>query len=167
MAEKPSLLVIEDEVLLALDVEIMAEAEGFCIAGHAMRGSDAIRLADQVHPDIALVDVQLLDGPTGVDVARELVSRLGVLVVFMTANRQSLPDDLAGACGVILKPYSESGFTQALSFLRAYVFGEILTGEVPAGLELGLHCLDHHMQREDRPPVGSGRVKEVSAERRF
>ncbi|MGY2050042.1 response regulator [Methylobacterium sp. JK268] len=135
-AADPTLLIVEDEVVVALDVEDLAQEAGFRIAGHALRGADAIALAERVRPDVALVDLQLLDGPTGLAVGRRLAEELGTLVVFMTANRQNLPPDLCGACGVIAKPYTQSGLLHALAFLHGYAIGRIALDTLPACLEL-------------------------------
>ena len=62
-------------------------------------------------------DVHLLDGPTGIEVAREL-RRSGITVVlFMTANAKRLPPDFAGAAGVIAKPYTSRGFSAVMDYV--------------------------------------------------
>ena len=132
------MLIVEDEGLLVLELEALLEESGFRSIGNAVTSLEAILLADRLQPDLALVDVQLLDGPTGVEVARHVVEHGAGLVVFMTGNRGSLPDDLAGAHGVIAKPYSPAGFTDALRFLKARLCGgESFAEEAPQSLELG------------------------------
>lgn len=115
---KPRLVIVEDEVLLALDLEMIAEEAGFEVVGQAGRKAEAIDTIDRTRPDLCLVDVHLLDGPTGVDVARHAVDNSEALVVFVTANRAALPDDLAGAYGTIAKPYTVSGMREALVHLK-------------------------------------------------
>ena len=51
--------------------------------------------------DVALVDLNLQDGPTGITIGRELSKAHGVTVVFMTANPSQLGDGVAGAVGVL------------------------------------------------------------------
>jgi response regulator of citrate/malate metabolism len=114
---KRRIFIVEDEVLLALDLETIAEEVGFEIAGQAGRKSDAIVGIDKTRPDLCLVDVHLLDGPTGVDVARHAVENSNALVVFVTANRAALPADLVGAYGTVAKPYTVSGMRDALTHL--------------------------------------------------
>ena len=60
----------------------------------------------------------------------------GGVALFMTANVKRLPSDLAGACGVIGKPYSEHGVRTALGFLSVCLREGRAPGPVPAGLEL-------------------------------
>ena len=54
----------------------------------------------------------------------------------MTANVKRLPEDFAGACGVIGKPYSEHGVRSALRFLEACLRDGVAPGPAPLGLEL-------------------------------
>lgn len=110
-------LIVEDEVLLAVELEHMLADAGHSVVGHAMEADEAIRLASRHRPDLALVDVHLQDGPTGVETARTIGADCGAVVLFMTANKQRLPEDFAGACGVISKPYSEHGVRKALQFV--------------------------------------------------
>ena len=85
----------------------------------AVGASEAIALGRSTHPDVALVDVHLIDGPTGIDVARALSADPRITVVFMTANEKRIPDDFAGALGVIAKPYSERAVAGVLTYVAA------------------------------------------------
>jgi CheY-like chemotaxis protein len=105
-------------MLLAIELEHLVEEVGCHSLGCAMSSDEAVDLAEKLHPDLALVDVHLSDGPTGVEVARKISRDCGGVALFMTANVKRLPDDFAGACGVIGKPYSEHGVKTALSYLR-------------------------------------------------
>ena len=87
-------------------------------------------------PDLALVDIHLLDGPTGIEVARVAAEETDAAVLFMTANRARIPDDFAGACGVIGKPYTETGMIAALRFVEDSLRNGAPTGPVPASMEM-------------------------------
>ncbi|OYX36523.1 MAG: response regulator [Caulobacterales bacterium 32-69-10] len=118
MGDKPlRVLIVEDEVLLAAELEYLVAASGAAPVGHAMTSVEAVSLADQLRPDLALVDVHLSDGPTGIDAARQMTEHCGAIVLFITANMKRLPEDFAGACGVMSKPYSEHQVRQAIAFL--------------------------------------------------
>lgn len=131
-----SVLIVEDEILLATELGFMVREVGCTDVGHAMSSGEAIRLARSLTPDIALVDVHLADGPTGVDAARSISSDPGGLVLFMTANVKRLPQDFAGACGVIGKPYSEIAVKRALCYLQACLKNGQAPSAPPAGLTL-------------------------------
>lgn len=115
-------LIVEDEVLVAAELEWMVEEFGHRPVGSAVSSDEALELAARFSPDMAFVDVCLADGPTGVDAARGLVAR-GVRVMFMTANPKRLPDDLAGAAGVIAKPYAPGAVRKALEQAAAALDG--------------------------------------------
>ncbi|MCK5911614.1 MAG: response regulator, partial [Caulobacter sp.] len=73
---------------------------------------------------------------TGVDVARKISRDCGGVALFMTANVKRLPEDFAGACGVIGKPYSEHGVKTALAYLTICLTEGHAPGPVPVGLTL-------------------------------
>ncbi|ADG12292.1 response regulator [Caulobacter segnis] len=129
-------LIVEDEMLLAIELEHLIEEVGCHPLGCAMSSEEAVTLAQQLHPDLALVDVHLSDGPTGVDVARKISQDCGGVALFMTANVKRLPEDFAGACGVIGKPYSEHGVKTALSYLNHCLREGHAPGPAPVGLTL-------------------------------
>ncbi len=129
-------LIVEDEMLLAIELEYLVEEVGCHSLGCAMSSDEAVDLAEKLHPDLALVDVHLADGPTGVEVARKIHDDCGGVALFMTANVKRLPDDFAGACGVIGKPYSEHGVKTALAYLRYCLQQGHVPGPVPVGLTL-------------------------------
>jgi CheY-like chemotaxis protein len=131
-----NVLIVEDEMLLAEELAFLVQEAGLRHVGHAMSSAEAVALACQLTPDLALVDVHLRDGPTGVDAARLIVQDCGAVVLFMTANVQRLPDDYAGACGVIGKPYSERAVTMALAYLEVCVRNGQAPGPPPLGLSL-------------------------------
>jgi DNA-binding response OmpR family regulator len=113
------ILVVEEEILIALELESLLQDAGHDVVGIATSFEDAVVMGRNMSPDLAFVDIHLSDGPTGVDVCRHLKSELGVTVLFMTANAKRIPEDFAGACGVIAKPYTERGVREALAYVMA------------------------------------------------
>jgi two-component system, response regulator PdtaR len=109
------ILVVEDEILIALELESLLQDAGHTVVGIAASSREAVETGSRFKPDLAFVDIHLADGPTGVDVARRL-NALGITVLFMTANAKRIPEDSAGALGVISKPYTERGVRQALDY---------------------------------------------------
>ena len=113
------ILIVEDEFLIALELESLLQDEGHDVVGIAASSDEAIALGQQFAPDLALVDIHLADGLTGVDVARRLTDEHHVTVLFMTANAKRIPEDFVEAHGVIAKPYTERGVHQALDYVIA------------------------------------------------
>jgi DNA-binding response OmpR family regulator len=137
-----NILIVEDEVLLALELECELEATGHNVVGHAMSSAQAISIADNTRPDLVFLDIHLLDGPTGVDVGRHLARRQ-IPFVFVTGNLKRIPDDFAGGIGALEKPYSMNGLHNALTFVVAFLEGRDGCS-IPAALALSpatLSCL--------------------------
>ena len=124
--------IVEDEAVLSMELETVIEQLGHTVAGAAMTSEDAA-LLPATSPDLALVDIHLADGPTGIDVGRQL-AEAGIAVVFMTANLKRLPPDYAGALGAIGKPYTEAGVTAALAHVAALLGGAAPPGPPPSSL---------------------------------
>lgn len=127
-----NILIVEDEALLALELESELENAGHAIVGVAMSSQEAKAIIDREHPEFAFVDIHLLDGPTGIDVGRYLESK-GISYVFVSGNLKRIPEDFAGAMGAIEKPYTMNGLENALSFIETFVRGEN-RGTIPPSL---------------------------------
>ncbi len=113
------ILIVEDELLIALELESLLQDEGHDVVGIAASSAEALALTAKLVPDLAFVDIHLSDGPTGIEVARQLADQNDVTVLFMTANAKRIPEDFAGARGVIAKPYTERGVKEALAYVMA------------------------------------------------
>lgn len=113
-------LVVEDQPILAMELELMLTDYDCEVVGLAMDQASALMLARRCEPDLALVDVNLLDGLTGPQVAHDLVERHGVAVVFMTANPEQIPEGFSGALGVVCKPFDESTLREVVDFARRF-----------------------------------------------
>lgn len=129
-------LIVEDEALIAMELEWIVEHAGHVVIGQAADSAAAVGLATERKPDLALVDIHLLDGATGVDAARRIAGEVGALVVFTTANPKRIPDDYGLACGVIGKPYSECAMTAAIHYIAGCLRDGEARGEAPRGLEI-------------------------------
>ncbi len=79
-------LVVEDEALVAMNLAAILEDLGAEVCGTAASGKEAVRMARVVRPQLAVVDVRLKDGETGVNAARIMTDELGVAIVFATAH---------------------------------------------------------------------------------
>jgi DNA-binding response OmpR family regulator len=105
---KPRVLIVEDEALIALETSTHLADWGYEVSGIATSVSDALQQAERAPPDLALIDVNLAAGGDGVAAARELRTRYGAPVVFVTgqADQESRSRMKAvGAVGCIFKPY--------------------------------------------------------------
>ncbi len=145
MSDPLRVLIVEDEALLLMQLEMMLEDEGHIVVGTAMSSREAIAVAEKTQPDLAFVDVHLLDGPTGLTVAQHLRSMRETMVVFVTANAKRVPDDYVGAAGVIAKPYSQSGIAAAIQYLHQCIRRPPPHIALPLGFTLA-PAFEHYLQ---------------------
>jgi two-component system, response regulator PdtaR len=129
-------LIVEDELVLALELQDIIEEAGHTVACHAAEGRRAKALAEKYSPDVALIDIRLRDSVSGIEVANHLARKTGTLTVFATASADELPQDLCGACGVIAKPYAEGAIPAALDFISKCLKRAVAPGPAPRGLRL-------------------------------
>ena len=105
-----SILVVEDEAVVAEDLQHRLSELGYDVAGWAASGEDAVRLAEEVLPDLVLMDIRICGELDGIDAAHAIRERSDVPVIFVTAFADA--DTLARAkavepFGYIVKPFSD------------------------------------------------------------
>ena len=110
-----SILIVEDEMLIALEVQSILEEQGYRVVGIAADLEGSLAYAD-TGLDLALVDLNLRDGLTGPQIGSTLAGEHRVSVLFLTANPRLLGDGVAGAVGVLTKPTDEESLTSAVQF---------------------------------------------------
>ncbi|BDI60841.1 response regulator [Qipengyuania nanhaisediminis] len=116
-----SVLIVEDEALVAMDLEFMLEDTGHAAIALADSLETAIKAVEAERPDIALVDIQLAFGESGLEVAKELTER-GIPVLFSTGN---CPGEAGRplAMGCMHKPIVERSLRAALKAAEARIEG--------------------------------------------
>ena len=126
------LLVIEDEALVALEIESILRDVGYEIVGIADSLDGALAIASGTRPDLALVDMHLAEGQSGLTLAAALKAR-GTPTLFVTGNCPA--EAGAGlAIGCLHKPFSDRSLAGAVA-----VAGEILNGSTPETLPKAFH----------------------------
>ncbi|WP_439574041.1 response regulator [Phreatobacter sp.] len=90
VARLPSVLICEDDPLLAMELEAEITEAGAVCCGTAATFDEAVRLAGIVRPDIALVDLNLADGPTGASLADALHGQ-GARILVLSGDREIHP----------------------------------------------------------------------------
>lgn len=110
-------LVIEDNTIIALDIERRVKMSGYDVAGKAESGASALDIAEKTRPDLALVDIRIKGPMDGIDVAKQLRDRFGIPFVFITAYSDRGVQDRAMAIrpdGYLLKPIKQSDLVETL-----------------------------------------------------
>lgn len=126
-------LIIEDEALVAMEIEGMLALAGHEVIGHADDLASAIAAADAERPDLALVDIQLAQGASGLEVAAALRER-GIPVMFATGN---CPRDRGQgiALGCLHKPITDSTLSASLRAAEAILHGRPIA-QMPSALHI-------------------------------
>lgn len=119
-------LIVEDEAILGLEIELVLREQGHTVVGLAMDMPTALELGASERPDLALVDLNLRDGPTGPQIARRLVGEHGVNVIFLTANPELIPEGFAGALGAMSKPFDDRALASIMAFAVRFIRGRTL-----------------------------------------
>lgn len=137
LSEPPDLrvIIVEDQALLAMELELVLGESGCDVVGCAMDQASAFAIADRQRPDLALIDINLLDGMTGPRIAQKLVADHGTAVVFLTANPEQIPDGFAGALGAVSKPFDEHTIRAVVDFARQFIQHRTI-GEPPRRFRL-------------------------------
>ena len=130
-----SILIIEDEALIAFEMRRILERHGYQVKGIAADLQQAISFADS-DIAVALVDLNLRDGLTGPQVGSLLACEYRAAVVFVTANPRLLGDGVAGTIGILTKPVDQESLLLAVEYAFARYRGELLTPPK------GLHCFN-------------------------
>ncbi len=116
-------LIIEDEPIIALDIETMVEELGHTVTGVARTQREAIALVAKKRPGLVLADIQLADGSSGLDAVNEILATIDVPVIFITAYPERLlTGDRPEPAFLITKPFQpeavKAAISQALFFDR-------------------------------------------------
>jgi CheY-like chemotaxis protein/DNA-directed RNA polymerase specialized sigma24 family protein len=111
-----NVLVIEDEPLIALDLQRILEDLGHSVSSIARTRKDALRAARAQKPGLVIADIRLADGSSGLDAVNDILKAFSVPVVFVTA----FPEKLATGTGpeptfLIPKPFREEAVKAIVS----------------------------------------------------
>jgi response regulator NasT len=114
-------LIAEDETIIRLDLRALLERAGFEVCAEARDGEEAVELARETEPEVAVLDVKMprLDG---IEAARRILEERPIPIVMLTAYGQ---EELvsraieAGVFGYLVKPFREQDLLPAIQTARA------------------------------------------------
>ncbi|MHB8468911.1 MAG: ANTAR domain-containing response regulator [Gaiellaceae bacterium] len=114
-------LIAEDETLLRLDLRAMLETAGFDVCAEARDGVEAVELATEQKPELAVLDVKMpnLDG---IEAARRILAERPIPIVLVSAySEQKLVERAAeaGVFGYLAKPFREAALLPAITTAQA------------------------------------------------
>ena len=110
------ILIIEDEPLIAMDLESLVEGLGHNVTGVARTRTEAVKLAATKRPGLILADIQLADGSSGLDAVNDLLKSFEVPVIFITAYPERfLTGERPEPAFLIAKPFQPANVSAVIS----------------------------------------------------
>lgn len=131
--EPASILIVEDEPVVAKDIQLSLQRLGYRVPATATSGEEAIRKAVDIHPDLILMDIVLKGKMDGVETALQIQRTQDVPVIYLTAyadNHTLERAKVTSPAGYMLKPYQAN--------------------ELRTTIELALHRSQHDRHMRER-----------------
>lgn len=110
MEEQTKILIVEDEVVIAMDLTSTLEKLGYVVSGHITRGEDVISAIEEVRPNLILMDIKLEGEIDGIDAAQIVSEKYDIPVLFITSysNKNILErSKKTNPFGYIVKPFDD------------------------------------------------------------
>lgn len=105
------ILVVEDENIIAMDIQYTLRNLGYDVCGVASSGEESVQIASSMNPDLILMDIKLRGAMDGVSAAQKIQSRSNIPVLYLTAygDENTLDRlDKTKPFGYIHKPFEEN-----------------------------------------------------------
>jgi CheY-like chemotaxis protein len=106
---KPSVLVVEDEFIVAAYLKMLLQRNGFTVAGTISTGEEAVETVAKFRPDVIIMDVNLAGAMNGIEAANMISSQSDIPFLFMTAHASFYENLVIGHSPVFVidKPFEE------------------------------------------------------------
>jgi response regulator NasT len=121
IAPPTRILIAEDEALIRLDLKETLIEEGYEVVGEAADGAEAVRLVEELEPDVAILDIKM-PGTDGLTAARTIIDgRLAAVVILTAFSQRDLIEQArdAGALAYVVKPFHRNELVPAIELARA------------------------------------------------
>lgn len=112
-----TILIVEDESLVAMDMVDMLTRMGYQVLPPAMGYSDAVNLLETGKPDLVLVDINLSGNKTGIELAQQLSEKYKIPFIFITSHTDKLTVSQAASThpsGYLVKPFDAEDLYTAI-----------------------------------------------------
>ena len=145
-----SVLIVEDEGIIAAEIEMILRDLGYRIAGRAKNGLQALDLLASTSPDIALLDIDLRGKISGIEVAEVIQDKYAFPFIFLTALADAATLERVKRTmpyGYIVKPFNENDLRTAIE-LALYRFRMQQPQQLPSQDDLNQQLLSPLTTRE-------------------
>lgn len=113
---RADVLIIEDEPIIAMDIEMIVRDMGHDVTGIAVTRDEAVEMALANRPGLVLADIQLADDSSGIDAVKDILARISVPVIFITAfPERLLTGERPEPTFLITKPFQRSTVKAAIA----------------------------------------------------
>ena len=115
--ETVRILVVEDESIVAMDIQDRLETLGYLVVGTAATGERAVERALALQPNLILMDIRLKGEMDGIEAATQILKHLNIPIIFLTANADAPTIERAkrtNPFGYVLKPFEERDLQTAI-----------------------------------------------------
>src|SRR5690606_13999864 len=109
------ILIVEDQLLVAIDCELNLRCAGLQCVGVAATAAEAIELADRERPDLVLMDINLASRADGLHAATVIYERFGIRSIISSAHadaQRRAQAERANPLGWLDKPYTDAALVQ-------------------------------------------------------
>lgn len=121
--ETRTVLIVEDQLLLAMTVRDALEDHGYRVLELAIRRQEALDTVAETRPDLALVNIELADDDDGSVLAAELTA-MGIPVVFISGQTSRIDLSREAAIASMPKPYSPEDMVLAVDYVFRHLAGD-------------------------------------------
>jgi two-component system response regulator LytT len=107
---KTNILVVEDESIVAKDIQHSLKKLGYTVVGICSNGEDAIKTAEELKPDLVLMDIMLKGDMSGIEAASYIREKFNIPIIYLTAYADESTLSKAKVSepyGYIIKPFKE------------------------------------------------------------
>jgi DNA-binding LytR/AlgR family response regulator len=107
---KTNILIVEDESIVAKDIQHSLKKLGYTVVGMCSSGEDAIKTVEEVKPDLVLMDIMLKGEMSGIDAAGQIREKFNIPIIYLTAYADESTLNKAKVSepyGYIIKPFKE------------------------------------------------------------
>jgi PAS domain S-box-containing protein len=141
------ILVVEDESIIAFNLQETLESIGYFVIGIAISADQAIRSVEELHPDLVLMDIRLKGEKDGIQAAEEIWDRFQVPVIYVTGHSDKSTVErakLTAPFGYLIKPIKEKELYVAIESALQRCEREQWMSRVLKGIGDGVIVADMH-----------------------
>lgn len=124
MIENNKILVVEDEIIIAEDIQNTLNRLGYDVCGVVSSGEESVERAFQTNPDLILMDIKIRGNMDGLSAAKQIQSQFNIPVIFLTAYGEDIilkQIDKMKPFSYISKPFEEKDLRLKIdSILKSY-----------------------------------------------